>query len=89
MSIKIAGGNNTAGIANVDTTFNLQTNQPYTTPAGTEVGGGTDVAGFSAALSESDSGSITGTRRVFAMETTADYRLRVGTDTTMFNEYFP
>lgn len=44
MSIKLAGGNNEVGVANVDATFNLQTNLPYTTPAGIEVGGGTDVA---------------------------------------------
>jgi hypothetical protein len=39
MSIKLAGGNDAAGIANVDATFNLQTNLPYGTPAGVDVGG--------------------------------------------------
>jgi hypothetical protein len=76
-------------MANVDATFNLQTNLPYGTPAGVDVGGGTDVAGFSTMLSESDQGTVTGVRRTFAPEVTADYRTRVGLDTTMWNEYFP
>lgn len=89
MSIVIKSWNSTVGNADVDSTFNLQTNSPYTTPTGVDVGGGTWVAWFSTALSESDAGSVTGTRRVFAMETTWDYRLRVGLDTPMWNEYFP
>jgi hypothetical protein len=89
MSIKLAGGNSAAGIANVDATFNLQTNLPYGTPAGVDVGGGVDVAGFSAMLSESDQGTVTGLRRTFAPEVTSDFRLRTGMDTTMWNEYFP
>jgi hypothetical protein len=76
-------------MANVDATFNSQVNLPYGTPAGVDVGGGVDVAGFSAMLSESDQGTVTGVRRVFAPEVTSDYRLRTGQDTTMFNEYFP
>jgi hypothetical protein len=76
-------------MANVDATFNSQVNLPYGTPAGVDVGGGTDVAGFSTMLSESDQGTVTGVRRTFAPEVTSDYRLRTGQDTTMFNEYFP
>lgn len=89
MSNKIQGGSSTAGQMNVDANYNAQVNLPYTTPAGVAQGGGPSTAGFSANLSESDAGSVTGTRRVFAAEVTSDFRLRVGTDCTMFNEYFP
>lgn len=89
MSIKILGGNNTVGQMNVDTAYNAQVNLPLTTPGGVDVGGGEENAGFAAMTSESDQGSVTGVRRVFSPEVTADYRLRVGLDSTMFNEYFP
>jgi hypothetical protein len=82
-------GNTSGSVAEVDSTNNLRTNLPYGTPAGVDVGGGVDVAGFATMLSESDQGTIIGTRRTFAPEVTADYRLRTGSDTTIFNEYFP
>jgi hypothetical protein len=77
------------GELNGDTAGNALMNLPRTTPAGVDIGGGEVEAGFATMLSESDAGSITGTRRVFAPEVTGNYRLRVGSDTTMFNEYFP
>ena len=68
---------------------NALLNLPRTTPTGALIGGGTEEAGFATMLSESDSGRITGVRRVFAPEVTGNYRTRVGMDTTMWNEYFP
>ena len=40
-------------------------------------------------LSERDAGSITGNRDLYAPEVTTNFRLRVGTDQTLFNEIFP
>ena len=77
------------GELNGDANGNALLNLPRTTPAGALIGGGTEEAGFATMLSESDSGRITGVRRVFAPEVTGNYRTRVGMDTTMFNEYFP
>ena len=77
------------GELNGDSSGNALMNLPLTMPNGDLVGGGEDAAGFATMLSESDAGSITGVRRVFAPEVTGNYRLRVGGDTTMFNEYFP
>jgi hypothetical protein len=77
------------GELNGDTVGNVLMNLPRTTPAGVDIGGGELEAGFATMLSESDAGSVTGVRRVFAPEVTTDFRLRVGTDTTMWNEYFP
>lgn len=82
-------GGVSGNVAEIDSSKNITVNLPFTGTAGEQNGGGTEKAGFSAQLSESDSGSITGTRRVFAQEVTADYRLRTGQDTTMWNEYFP
>jgi hypothetical protein len=77
------------GELNGDAVGNVLMNLPRTTPAGVDIGGGEGEAGFAAMLSESDAGSITGVRRTFAPEVTGNYRLRVGVDTTMWNEYFP
>jgi hypothetical protein len=77
------------GEANGDTVGNMLINLPRTTPAGVDIGGGEKEAGFATMLSESDAGSVTGIRRVFAPEVTGNYRIRTGVDTTMFNEYFP
>lgn len=77
------------GEANGDLEGNILTNLPRTKPNGDLIGGGETEAGFASMLSESDAGSVTGVRRVFAPEVTGNYRLRVGMDTTMFNEYFP
>lgn len=77
------------GEMNGDSVGNVLMNLPRTTPAGVDIGGGKAEAGFATMLSESDAGSVTGTRRVFAPEVTGNYRMRVGMDTTMWNEYFP
>ncbi len=87
LDANIVGGSTL--VANVDTNNNLTVNLPYTDATDTDIGGGTGVAGFAAILGEADSGSITGTREVRAMEITTDYRVRTGVDVTMFNEFFP
>ncbi len=46
------------------------------------------LVGFTALAAEHDDGLITGERGIRALETTEDYRLRVGVDTLLFNEYF-
>lgn len=73
----------------VDAEHNWQINLPYGTAAGVDVWGGAIAAWFATMSSESDQWLITGTRRIFSPEVTADYRLRTGGDVTMFNEYFP
>ena len=47
------------------------------------------AAGFCALVSEQDIGTITGSRRMKALEATEDYRLRVGIDTLYLSEQFP
>ncbi len=50
----------------------------------------TDVnAGYVIMMGEPDAGAITGERLVRALDLTNDYRLRVGLDTLLFNEWFP
>lgn len=88
MASKIQGGSSAAGLANVDSDYNLQVNLPYTTPAGVDIGGGNEAAGAVIMLSENDSGSITGTRSVLAPETDSDFRLRVGIETQLEDETF-
>lgn len=85
----IESGLSTSNIQNVDSNYNGQVNLPYVLPNGTEQGGGVDAAGFAAALSEVDSGSVTGTRLTKQLEASSDYRLRVGIDKMVFNEGFP
>ena len=46
-------------------------------------------AGFVAIASEADDGSFTGTRIVRALDSSKDYRLRVGEDSLLFNHKFP
>jgi hypothetical protein len=87
--IKLNTSPTVVGELNGDAVGNALINLPRTTPAGVAIGGGEAEAGFATMLSESDAGSVTGTRRVFAPEVTGNYRLRVASDTTMFNEYFP
>jgi hypothetical protein len=48
-----------------------------------------ESSGFVSITAETDPGNVTGTRLVKNLECTDDYRLRVGTDQTFFNEYFP
>ena len=71
MANKIAGGSNTAGVANVDSTFNLNVNTPITAVQ----------AGFSSMLAQNDAGDITGTRSVKEAYVSDDYRLAIGQDT--------
>jgi hypothetical protein len=74
----ISTGSSTAGKANVDANFNVQVRTPQTETQ----------AGFAQASSEVDSGSVTGTRDVRALEVSDDYRLRVGVDTMWLNKSF-
>lgn len=46
-------------------------------------------AGFDTIASEQDAGTVTGTRRMKALEGSEDFRLRVGVDSPLFNEFFP
>ena len=46
------------------------------------------LAGFSIAAAASDAGAVTGTRLIRELEVSEDYRLRVGADTLIFNEFF-
>jgi hypothetical protein len=76
-------GSSTAGKTNVDTNYNLQTNLPYTTPAGTTQGGGKTTAGFATMQCEHDQGTITGTRVVRSPDVSTDDRLSVGLTTSL------
>ena len=78
MGVNIKGGNNSAGLANVSSTYELQVVTPQTE---------TD-AGFVQLSSEVDAGDVTGYRSVLALESSDDYRLRVGVDQTVFNASF-
>lgn len=77
MSIIIKSGT-TSDLLTVDTNKQALVNLP-TTEAD---------AGFVALTAESDSGSVTGTRTVRALEVNEDYSLRVGVDNMIFNETF-
>ena len=79
MSVIIKSGNS-SNLANVNSNNDLQVAVGLTASEG---------AGFVAITAESDPGDVTGTRLVKNLECTDDYRLRVGTDQTFFNEYFP
>lgn len=46
------------------------------------------LAGFVSLSGENDPGTITGTRYVKAIEVSEDFRVRVGTDTPFFSEWF-
>jgi hypothetical protein len=78
MGVNIKGGNNSAGLANVSSTYELQVVTPQTE---------TD-AGFVQLSTEVDAGDVTGYRSVLALEASDDYRLRVGVDQTVFNASF-
>ena len=79
MSVIIKSGNS-SNLANVSSNNDLQVAVGLTAP---------EVAGFVSVTAESDPGDVTGTRLVKNLELTDDFRLRVGTDQTFFNEYFP
>jgi hypothetical protein len=74
----IDSGSSGAGKANVNANFELEVHTP-TTEAN---------AGFVQLSSEIDSGSVTGSRYVKALEVTDDYRLRVALDSPLFNHSF-
>jgi len=78
MGVNIKGGNNSAGLANVSSTYQLEVRTPQTQTN----------AGFVQLSTENDTGSITGSRSVTALEASDDYRLRVSTDQTIFNLSF-
>jgi hypothetical protein len=72
-------GNTSGNVAEVDTANQVKVNL-NTTEA---------TAGFATLTSEVDDGTATGARYMKALEVTEDYRLRVGTDTLLFNDQFP
>lgn len=76
MSVRLKG---TTNLQEIDSNGNAFVNMPMT-----EI-----QAGFSAMIAENDAGDITTTRLTRAVEVSEDYRLRVGTDSMVFNETFP
>ena len=86
MATKIQSGSSTAGLANVDSDYNLRVNTPGNNATGQEVGGGN--ANAPAMLSENDAGVKTGARYVASPETDDDYRLRVAVESLWDNETF-
>jgi hypothetical protein len=79
MATKISTGNNTTGLANVDTNHNLNVITPLSA----------ETAGFVTLSADNDMGEVTGSRYVLSPEVSGDYRLRVGVDNMTFNELFP
>jgi hypothetical protein len=79
MATKIETGNNTPGLANVDSNNNLNVITPLSA----------ETAGFITLSADNDMGEVTGSRYVLSPEVTGDYRLRVGVDNMGFNELFP
>ena len=78
MGVQIKGGNNSAGLANVSGTYELQVATPQTE----------ENAGFVQLSAEVDSGAVLGTRTVLPLEVSDDYRLRAGLDQTLYNQSF-
>lgn len=78
MGVNIKGGNNTTGLANVSSTYELQVVTPQTEAN----------AGFVQISTEMDAGDVLGTRTVVPPECSDDFRLRVGLDQTVFNATF-
>ena len=78
MGVNIKGGNNSAGLANVSSTYELNVVTPQTEAD----------AGFVQLSTEVDAGDVTGARTLIAPEASDDYRLRVGLDQTLFNTAF-
>jgi hypothetical protein len=75
---QISTGGGVAGKADVDTGNNLQVALPLTDA----------LVGSVRMMSENDDGSITGAAYLKPPETSPDYRLRVGIDTTLFSDQF-
>lgn len=78
MGVNIKGGNNTTGLANVSSTYELQVVTPQVE----------ENAGFVQISTEMDAGDVLGTRTVVPPECSDDFRLRVGLDQTAFNATF-
>jgi hypothetical protein len=78
MGVQIKGGNSSAGLANVSSTYELNVVTPQTEAD----------AGFVQLSTEADSGSVLGTRTVIPLEASDDYRLRTGLDQTLYNQSF-
>jgi hypothetical protein len=78
MGVQIKGGNNSAGLANVSSTYELSVVTPQTEAD----------AGFVQLSTEADSGAVLGTRTVIPLEASDDYRLRTGLDQTLYNQSF-
>ena len=78
MGVNIKGGNNSAGLANVSSTYELNVVTPQTE----------ENAGFVQISTESDSGTVLVNRKVIPPESSDDYRLRVGMDSILFNYTF-
>lgn len=78
MGVNVKSGNNSVGLANVSSTYELQVTTPQEQAQ----------AGFVQLSSEVDDGTVLGTRTVLAAEISDDYRLRVGQDQTLFNMSF-
>ena len=78
MGVQIKGGNSSAGLANVSSTYELSVVTPQTEAD----------AGFVQLSTETDSGAVLGTRTVIPLEASDDYRLRVGLDQTLYNQSF-
>jgi len=78
MGVNIKGGNNSAGVANVTSNYDLNVVTPSTT----------DAAGFAHMSAQNDDGTATGSVFTVPAEISDDYRLRVGLDQTLFNLSF-
>ena len=78
MGVNIKGGNNSVGLANVTSTYDLNVVTPDTT----------DAAGFAHMSAQNDDGTVTGSVLTIPSEISDDYRLRVGQDGTIFNTAF-
>lgn len=78
MAIKVQGGSNTAGIANVDADYNLKVNLP------TEQ----DQAGYAVMVGESHNGASGDPRLLRPVRVSTDGRLRVGNDSLYWQDTF-
>jgi hypothetical protein len=78
MSIKLQGGNNAAGIANVDAGYNLNVTLPQVLAE----------SGYDRPMSEVDAGGISGTPYLLAGEVSEDYQLRISPNSILGREVF-
>ena len=82
MATKIQGGNSTAGLANVDSAYQLLVVTEKNVTDSPENVGGIKI------FSENDDGKVTGTPYLTSPETDDDYRLRVAQDALLDTETF-